>query len=110
MVRISSFSSIGWIFSRGQTPYRFQSRNHGLCAYITSCLRFAAERSLNWVRFRLLKKCCARPEDVAAGRFRPPASLGPRIGGRLDQESLHFVHFWNVELRHGADLLEHLPH
>jgi hypothetical protein len=36
-------------FSRGgQTPYRFHSRNHGLCAYISSCLRFAAERSLNW--------------------------------------------------------------
>ena len=36
-------------FSRGgQTPHRFHSRNHGLCAYVSSCLRFAAERSLKW--------------------------------------------------------------
>ena len=39
---------IRWIFSQGQTPYRFHSRNHGLCAYISSCVRFAADRSLNW--------------------------------------------------------------
>jgi hypothetical protein len=31
---------------RQQTPYRCQSRNHGLCASISSCRRFAAERSL----------------------------------------------------------------
>jgi hypothetical protein len=46
---ISPFSSIGVDFSLGgQTPYRCHSRNHGLWAYISSCLRFAAERSLNW--------------------------------------------------------------
>ena len=27
-------------------PYRCQSRNHGLCASISSCLRFTAQRSL----------------------------------------------------------------
>jgi hypothetical protein len=32
--------------ARQQTPYRCQSRNQGLCASISSCLRFAAERSL----------------------------------------------------------------
>jgi hypothetical protein len=31
---------------RQQTPYRCQSRNHGLCASISSCRRFAAARSL----------------------------------------------------------------
>ena len=31
---------------RQQTPYRCQSRNHGLLANIASCRRFAAERSL----------------------------------------------------------------
>jgi hypothetical protein len=31
---------------RQQTPYRCQSRNQGPCASISSCLRFAAERSL----------------------------------------------------------------
>lgn len=31
---------------RQQTPYRCQSRNHGLCACMSSCLRFAAARSL----------------------------------------------------------------
>jgi hypothetical protein len=31
---------------RQQTPYRCQSRNHGLCASISSCLRLAAEMSL----------------------------------------------------------------
>jgi hypothetical protein len=31
---------------RQQMPYRCQSRNHGLCACISSCLRFAAETSL----------------------------------------------------------------
>src|ERR1700682_5446290 len=30
---------------RQQRPYRSQSRNHGLCASISSCLRFAAARS-----------------------------------------------------------------
>jgi hypothetical protein len=29
-----------------QTPYRSHSRNHGLCARFSSCLRLAAERSL----------------------------------------------------------------
>lgn len=77
-----------------------------------SVLAYCAESRIGSPAFGsgYCKNRCARPEDVAAGRFRPPASLGPRIGGRLDQESLHFVHFWNVELRHGADLLEHLPH
>jgi hypothetical protein len=32
--------------TRQQTPYRCQSRNHGLCASISSCRRFAADRSL----------------------------------------------------------------
>ena len=32
--------------ARQQTPYRCQSRNHGLCASISSCLRFAAQMSL----------------------------------------------------------------
>ena len=31
---------------RQQTPYCCQSRNHGLCASISSCRRFAAEMSL----------------------------------------------------------------
>src|ERR1019366_5912907 len=35
-------------------PYRCQSRNHGLCAFISSCLRFAAERSLAFIRSILL--------------------------------------------------------
>src|SRR5438876_12213131 len=30
-----------------QTPYRFHSRNHGLFAYISSCLKLAAQRSDN---------------------------------------------------------------
>src|SRR5713101_5973503 len=49
-------------------------------------------------------------QDPAGGPMRGGHPLGPRIGGRLDQESHHFVHLWNVELRHGANLLEHLPH
>src|SRR5271163_1828003 len=35
-----------WKFVRQQTPYRCQSRNHGLFASKSSCLRFAAARSL----------------------------------------------------------------
>jgi hypothetical protein len=31
---------------RQQTPYRCQSRNQGLCASKSSCLRFTAKRSL----------------------------------------------------------------
>lgn len=31
---------------RQQTPYRCHKRNHGLCASVSSCLRFAAEMSL----------------------------------------------------------------
>jgi hypothetical protein len=31
---------------RQHTPYRCHSRNHGLCASISSCLRLAAEMSL----------------------------------------------------------------
>jgi hypothetical protein len=31
---------------RQQTPYRCQSRNHGLLAFFSSCLRFAAETSV----------------------------------------------------------------
>ena len=33
---------------RQQTPYCCHSRNHGLCASISSCLRFAAERSFSF--------------------------------------------------------------
>ena len=33
-------------WERQQTPYRCQSRNHGLLACFSSCRRFAAERSL----------------------------------------------------------------
>lgn len=31
---------------RVQIPYRFHRRNHGLAAYLSSCLRFAASRSV----------------------------------------------------------------
>ena len=33
-------------FGSPTNSYRCQSRNHGLCAFISSCLRFAAEMSL----------------------------------------------------------------
>ena len=42
---------------RQQTPYRCQIRNQGLCASISSCLRFAAERSL---RLSGLVSCTAK--------------------------------------------------
>jgi hypothetical protein len=35
-------------FTSAANPYRCQRRNHGLCASISSCLRFAAERSLGF--------------------------------------------------------------
>lgn len=36
-------------FYRQQIPYDCQSRNHGLLACISSCLRFTAERSLAFI-------------------------------------------------------------
>ena len=38
----------GYLCSRtaSKTPYRCHRRNHGLCASLSSCLRFAAEMSL----------------------------------------------------------------
>ena len=41
-----SGSRITGASDRQHTPYRCQSRNHGLLANIASCRRFAAERSL----------------------------------------------------------------
>jgi hypothetical protein len=70
---------------KDQTPYRFHSLNHGLFAYISSCLRLAAQRSDNWSGLVSGTKYSCSSHSISAIAFSrfmlsTPSDAGPLKG------------------------------
>lgn len=70
---------------RQQSPYRCQSRNHGLCASISSCRRLAADKSLGVIG-RVSGSVKIRSRDSISAMV-CSASIPPQSSSRSGQTS-----------------------